>query len=296
MELRVLRYFLAIAREENMTKAASVLHLTQPTLSRQIHQLEQELGTTLFIRNGHHIFLTASGMRLKQRAQDLVELADRTEAEMKQKEEIIAREISLGIGETVNMVFLSRVMRSLQARYPDVVFSVYTAIADDVICRLDQGLLDFGVLIEPVDITRYQFLELPKKDRWTALLPKAHPLAQKEALTPKDLSQERLITAERKSVQNLIDNWLGAYGNRCTSMNRMNLSLFNKCVMVEQGLGIALGLDFPYVPEGLLMKPLDPPIENRSYLVWKKGPLLSPVLGRFTDEVRRFLSQEAEDE
>ena len=205
-------------------------------------------------------------------------------------------EISLGIGETVNMVFLSRVMRSLQARYPDVVFSVYTAIADDVICRLDQGLLDFGVLIEPVDITRYQFLELPKKDRWTALLPKAHPLAQKEALTPKDLSQERLITAERKSVQNLIDNWLGAYGNRCTSMNRMNLSLFNKCVMVEQGLGIALGLDFPYVPEGLLMKPLDPPIENRSYLVWKKGPLLSPVLGRFTDEVRRFLSQEAEDE
>lgn len=230
MELRVLRYFLAIAREENMTKAASVLHLTQPTLSRQIHQLEQELGTTLFIRNGHHIFLTASGMRLKQRAQDLVELADRTEAEMKQKEEIIAGEISLGIGETVNMVFLSRVMRSLQA------------------------------------------------------------------LTPKDLSQERLITAERKSVQNLIDNWLGAYGNRCTSMNRMNLSLFNKCVMVEQGLGIALGLDFPYVPEGLLMKPLDPPIENRSYLVWKKGPLLSPVLGRFTDEVRRFLSQEAEDE
>lgn len=137
MELRVLRYFLAIAREENMTKAASVLHLTQPTLSRQIHQLEQELGTTLFIRNGHHIFLTASGMRLKQRAQDLVELADRTEAEMKQKEEIIAGEISLGIGETVNMVFLSRVMRSLQARYPDVVFSVYTAIADDVICRLD---------------------------------------------------------------------------------------------------------------------------------------------------------------
>lgn len=218
MELRVLRYFLAIAREENMTKAASVLHLTQPTLSRQIHQLEQELGTTLFIRNGHHIFLTASGMRLKQRAQDLVELADRTEAEMKQKDEIIAGEISLGIGETVNMVFLSRVMRSLQARYPDVVFSLYTAIADDVICRLDQGLLDFGVLIEPVDITRYQFLELPKKDRWTALLPKAHPLAQKEALTPKDLSQERLITAERKSVQNLIDNWLGAYGNRCTSM------------------------------------------------------------------------------
>ncbi|MFR9127879.1 MAG: LysR family transcriptional regulator [Acidaminococcus intestini] len=114
MELRVLRYFLAIAREENMTKAASVLHLTQPTLSRQIHQLEQELGTTLFIRNGHHIFLTASGMRLKQRAQDLVELADRTEAEMKQKEEIIAGEISLGIGETVNMVFLSRVMRSLR--------------------------------------------------------------------------------------------------------------------------------------------------------------------------------------
>lgn len=182
MELRVLRYFLAIAREENMTKAASVLHLTQPTLSRQIHQLEQELGTTLFIRNGHHIFLTASGMRLKQRAQDLVELADRTEAEMKQKEEIIAGEISLGIGETVNMVFLSRVMRSLQARYPDVVFSVYTAIADDVICRLDQGLLDFGVLIEPVDITRYSFLNCPKRTAGQRCFLKPIPLPKKRPL------------------------------------------------------------------------------------------------------------------
>lgn len=182
MELRVLRYFLAIAREENMTKAASVLHLTQPTLSRQIHQLEQELGTTLFIRNGHHIFLTASGMRLKQRAQDLVELADRTEAEMKQKEEIIAGEISLGIGETVNMVFLSRVMRSLQARYPDVVFSVYTAIADDVICRLDQGLLDLASLLNRWTLHATSFLNCPKRTAGQRCFLKPIPLPKKRPL------------------------------------------------------------------------------------------------------------------
>lgn len=162
MELRVLRYFLAIAREENMTKAASVLHLTQPTLSRQIHQLEQELGTTLFIRNGHHIFLTASGMRLKQRAQDLVELADRTEAEMKQKEEIIAGEISLGIGETVNMVFLSRVMRSLQARYPDVVFPFIRPLLTMSSAVWTRASLTLASLLNRWTLHATSFLNCPK--------------------------------------------------------------------------------------------------------------------------------------
>jgi DNA-binding transcriptional LysR family regulator len=296
MELRVLRYFLAIAREENITRAAQLLHITQPTLSRQIQQLEEELHVPLFQRVKHRIILTEAGMRLKLRAQDLVELADRTEREMQQKDEIVSGEISLGIGETRNMHFLAHVMKEFQATYPEVYFSVYTGIADDVMDRLEKGLLDFGVLIEPVDISRYQFLRMPHGDAWTVLLPKSHPLAAKAAIAPQDLAREKLILAGRRSVNNQLEHWFGQYADELEQATYMNLSLFNKCVMVQEGMGLALGLDFSYIPEGLCMRPMDPPIVNGSYLVWKKQQLLAPALGRFTDAVRRALAEQAPDE
>jgi DNA-binding transcriptional LysR family regulator len=294
MELRVLRYFLAIAREENITKAAQILHITQPTLSRQIQQLEEELHVQLFQRAKHHIILTEAGMRLKLRAQDLVDLADRTEREMQQKNEIISGEISIGVGETRNMEFLSGIMEKFQTIYPEVYFSIYTGIADDVMDRLEKGLLDFGILIEPVDISRYQFIRMPYKDKWTVLMKKDHPLARKEVITPEDLVHEKLIMAGRRSVNNQLEHWFGPYVDKLKQATFMNLSLFNKCVMVEKGIGLALGLDFSYIPEGLCMRPMEPAIENGSFLVWKKQPLLSPALGRFTDEVRRSLTEEEE--
>lgn len=289
MELRVLRYFLTIAREENITRAAQILHITQPTLSRQIQQLEEELKVTLFQRSRHRIVLTEAGMRLKLRAQDLIELADRTKREMEQKDEIISGEISIGCGETRNFRFLANVMEGFQDTYPEVYFSIYTGIADDVTERLDRGLLDFGLLIEPVDISCFQFIRMPEEDCWSVLLPKNHRLAEQKSISPCDLVDEKLILAGRRSVNNQLEHWFGPYADQLKQATYMNLSLFNKCVLVEEGVGLALTLDFCYVPDGLVMVPMDPPIRNGAFLVWKKNHFLSPTMARFTDAVRRAL-------
>ncbi|MCH3951753.1 MAG: LysR family transcriptional regulator [Acidaminococcus sp.] len=291
MELRVLRYFLTIAKEENITRAAQILHITQPTLSRQIQQLEVELKVQLFQRAKHRIVLTEAGMRLKLRAQDLVDLAERTKEEMLQKDAIISGEISIGCGETRNLEFLTEVMEQFRSMYPEVYFTIYTGNADDVIARMDKGLLDFGVLIEPVDISRFQFIRMPEADKWTVLMLKTHPLAKKEFVTPEDLIHEDLILSGRRSVNNQLEHWFGPYADQLKPAAFMNLSLFNKCVLVEKGLGLALGLDFSYVPDNMVMIPMKPEISNGAFLVWKKNLYLSPTLGRFTDAVRRHLAE-----
>ena len=169
MELRVLRYFLAVAREENITKAA-LLHVTQPTLSRQLMQLAE---------------------LLRRRAQEIVELADKAERELQHHEEELTGEVAIGCGETAAMTFLSEHIRTFRRQHPLVQFRIYSAIADDVKERIEKGLLDMGLLAEPVDIGRYAFLRMPQKDRWGVLLPKEHPLAQKEAVTPKSRRPKR---------------------------------------------------------------------------------------------------------
>ena len=157
MELRVLKYFLMVAREENITKAASLLHITQPTLSRRLMQLEEELGTTLFRRSNHSIVLTDDGMLLKRRAREIVALAEKTEQEFSHKEEALTGEISIGCGETRNMSFLSRQIALFRKEHPLVQFNIYSANADDIKERIEKGLLDFGLLMEPVDIGKYEF-------------------------------------------------------------------------------------------------------------------------------------------
>ena len=166
MELRVLRYFLAVAREENITKAAAMLHLTQPTLSRQLMQLEDELGVQLFHRSRYHIVLTDEGMLLRRRAQELVDLADKTVREFAAQETELMGEIAIGAGESRSMTFLSRAIRTFREQYPKVTFRIFSANADDVKERLDTGLLDMGLLTEPVDVGKYAFCRMQEKDRW----------------------------------------------------------------------------------------------------------------------------------
>ena len=163
MELRVLKYFLTVAREENITRAAALLHLTQPTLSRQLMQLEQELGVQLFHRGKYRIVLTEDGMLLRRRAQELVDLAERTEMEFHREKGALTGEIAIGAGETLNMAFLSRSMAEFRRAHPQVRFSIYSANADDIKDRLEKGLLDLGLLAEPVDIGRYAFCGCPVK-------------------------------------------------------------------------------------------------------------------------------------
>ena len=170
MEIRVLRYFLMVAREENITKAAELLHITQPTLSRQLMQLEDELGTKLFKRSNHSIRLTEDGMLLKRRAQELVQLADKTEMEFKRGEEVVSGNIAVGSGETNSVRELADIIGRFQKRYPLVQYDLYTANADDIKDRLDKGILDIGLLTEPVDIGKYNFIRLKRKERWCVLV------------------------------------------------------------------------------------------------------------------------------
>lgn len=201
MELRVLRYFLAVAREENITKAAALLHLTQPTLSRQLMQLEEELGVQLFHRSRYHIVLTEEGMLLRRRAQELVDLADRTAREFTMRETELMGEIAIGAGETRSMTFLSKAIRTFQQRYPKVTFQIFSANADDVKERLDMGLLDMGLLTEPVEVGKYAFCRMQEKDRWGVLVRKDSPLAELQAVTPRDLESVPLLVSGRESVQ-----------------------------------------------------------------------------------------------
>lgn len=187
MELRILKYFLVVAREENITKAASMLHITQPTLSRQLMQLEEELDVKLFQRSNHKIILTEDGMLLKRRAQELVSLSKKTIQELSHKDQVLSGEIAIGCGETKSMAFLADQIRTFQKEHSQVQFHIHSAIADDIKERLEKGTLDIGLLMEPVDIGKYEFIRMPLKERWGIVARKDSRLTSKSTIHPEDL-------------------------------------------------------------------------------------------------------------
>lgn len=285
MELRVLRYFLAVAREENITKAASLLHVTQPTLSRQIQQLEEELGVKLFRRSQYRVILTDDGMLLRRRAQEIVELADKAQRELRHTEAELAGEIAIGCGESVGMTFLSRHIREFRRLHPQVQFRIYSANADDIKEHIEKGLLDMGLLTEPVDIGRYAFLRTPQKDRWGVLLPKEHPLAQRETITPKDLLGIPLLITGRETVRNELAGWFGDSYDKIEIAATYNLIL-NAANMVENGVGAALCFDLGHISDGLTFVPLSPSLETGTVLAWKKDQTDSPAARQFLEWIR----------
>ena len=288
MELRVLRYFLAVAREENITKAAAMLHLTQPTLSRQLMQLEEELGVQLFQRSRYRIILTNDGMLLRRRAQELVDLADKTAREFSDRETELMGEIAIGAGETRSMTALSRAIQSFRTFYPKVVFRIFSANADDVKERLDMGLLDMGLLTEPVDVGKYAFCRMQEKDRWGVLVRADSPLAALEAVTPEDLEAVPLLCSGREGVQRELANWFGDRWERLEIAATFNLIL-NAANMVRCGVGAALGFDLNLAFDDLRFLPLSPAMETGTVLVWKKDQVLSPVMEVFRRHVKSAL-------
>lgn len=289
MELRVLQYFLVAAREENITRAATQLHITQPTLSRQLMQLEEELGVKLFHRGNHNILLTEDGMLLRRRAQEIVDLTKKTEHELRHEEETVSGEISIGCGETQNMKVLCEMMTSFRQKYPDVSFEIYTAIADDVKERLENGILDMGLLLEPVEISRYQYIKMPIEERWRVLIRRDSPLAGKEKITPDDLVDIPLIIAKRQSVRNELEHWFGQRAEKLRTATTCNLSYNNQSIMVESGLGVAMTMEFSECRDTLCLRPLEPEITSGCVLVWKKNQILSPTVARFIKHVREWL-------
>ena len=302
MELRVLKYFLAVAREENITKAAALLHLTQPTLSRQLMQLEEELGVQLFRRSRYHIELTEDGMLLRRRAQELVDLAEKTTREFTMRETELMGEIAIGAGETRSMSFLSRAMVSFRERYPKVTFRIFSATADDVKERLDTGLLDMGLLTEPVDVGRYALLDMglltepvdvgryafcrmKERDRWGVLVRLDSPLAGLDSVTPDDLEQVPLIISGRERVQRELANWFGDRWERLQIAASFNLIL-NAANMVRYGVGTALSFDLNFSFDDLRFIPLSPTMDTGTVLVWKKDLVLTPVVEAFHQHIK----------
>ncbi len=266
------------------------MHITQPTLSRQLMQMEEELGVKLFRRGKHNILLTEEGMLLRRRAQEIVDLAEKTTKELMHGEEEVSGEISIGCGETKNIRPLSEMMASFHQKYPDVNFNIYTAIADDVKERLENGILDMGLLLEPVEISKYHYVRMPLKEKWQVLMRRDSQLAEKQKITPKDLTGVPLIMAKRQSVRNELENWFGYDREKLRIVSTCNLSHYNQSVMVESGIGVALVMEFSCNQDTLCLRPFDPKIESGCVLVWKKNLTLSPVVQRFIEYVKEYLA------
>lgn len=291
MELRVLRYFLMVAREENITRAAEILHITQPTLSRQLMQLEEELDTQLFVRGKNRIQLTEDGMLLRRRAEDIIDLADKTEKEFLQREETISGDIFFGAGETYHIHLLAGVMKQFHDQYPLVTYHIHSGNADDIKEQIDKGLIDIGLLTEPVQIEKYDFIRLPGKEVWGVLVRKDHPLSQKEALTPEDLKDIPLIISKRGLVQNEIGNWFGSLYEKLNIVSTYNL-IYNAMIMAEEGLGSVICFDkLANLNEDspLCFKPLSPKLETGNVIVWKKHQIFSAAASTFINEIKEIL-------
>ena len=289
MELRVLRYFLTIAREESISGAAAVLHISQPTLSRQIRELEEMLGTKLLIRGNRNVTLTESGMLLRKRAEEIVSLVDRTESELITPDEILSGDICIGCGETDAMRMVARTAKKIQHENPDIRFHLFSGNAEDVKERLDKGLLDFGVLIEPADIKKYDSLRLPVTDTWGVLLRKDHPLASRTELCPEDLHGLPLICSRQSMDTDMIAQWIGKDMKELPVVATYNL-VYNASLLVDEGLGVALTLEKLINTTGdssLKFIPLEPVLPTSLDLVWKKYQIFSDVAALFLKELRK---------
>jgi len=296
MELRVLRYFLTVAREGSITGAADFLHVTQPTLSRQLKDLEQELGKKLFIRSSHSIILTDEGMLLRKRAEEIVEMADKLEAEFSSMEETISGDVYIGGGETDAMKQIARVVKDLQLSYPNIRYHLYSGNEDDVTERLDKGLLDFGILIQPADLSKYNYINIPAKDVWGVVMRKDSPLAFKDTIQAMDLLNVPLICSRQAMKQTFSKNefadWFGEDFDKLNVVTTYNLA-YNAAIMVKEGIGYAITLDKivnTSSDSNLCFRPLEPRLESGLNIVWKKHQIFSAAADKFLKEIQEKFS------
>lgn len=289
MELRVLRYFLAVVREENILRASEALHITQPSLSRQLAQMEEELGAKLFERGNRRIALTDAGMLLRRRAEELVALADKTEQEFLELNggNDISGTISIGSGEINAMSELAKMIKEFTAKYPKINFTFYSGNADHIKEQIDKGLLDFGLLLEPVNIDKYDYMRMPIQEHWIVVVPKDSPLAEKETVMPQDLKDKPLIMPSRSRVKAELASWFGDAFDEKNVFSSNNL-INNAALMVEQGLGYALavyGSVAMYGNDRVCVKSLYPDLISTSVIAWKKHQPMGTAASRFLKEI-----------
>lgn len=299
MELRVLRYFLAVAREGSVTGAANFLHVTQPTLSRQLKELEEELGTKLFIRHSHSVSLTPDGMRLRKRAEEVVDMIEKTEAEFAVKEENIGGDIHIGGGETRVMRLLAGIIHEIRKEYPNIHIHLHSGNSEDVTERLDKGLLDFGVLIQPADLSKYDYVNLPEKDVWGVIMRKDSPLAARQVIGRRDLLGEPLLLSRqairRTSVRNEFIEWFKDDFEKLDVVGTFNL-VYNASILAENGIGHVVtigGLADTSENSELCFRLLDPRLETALNIVWKKFQVFSPAAEVFLQKIQETFGDTA---
>lgn len=298
MELRVLQYFLAIAREQSIVRAAESLHLSQPTLSTQIKNMEEELGKQLLIRGSkgsRKVTLTEEGMILRKRAEEILELVQKTEKEISIADDIIMGDIYIGAGETDAIRLIARAAKKLQETHPGIHYHIASGNSEFVKERLDKGLIDFGLVFTSIDLTRFDALKMPARDVWGVLMRKDSALAQKEVITPKDLWDKPLIFSQQEDKGGTITQWLKRKVSDLNIVATYNL-IFNASLMVEEGLGYAITFDRIINTTGdskLCFRPLKPRLENEMSIIWKKYQVLSKPAEKFIATLQEQLNSDS---
>lgn len=291
MEIRELKYFLAVAQKQNISRAAESLYMTQPSLSRQMQNLEKELGKQLFVRGSKKIELTEAGYLLRKRAEEMLALYEKTQAELAAPDEG-AGEIRIGGGESFAVSLVARLAAQLRKEMPRALFRFYSGDTQDVTERLEKGLIDFGILVEPAELSRYEYVRLPQKDTWGVLMRSDSPLAQKQYVTPQDLRGKPLIRSQHALSNEELSAWFCDDGEQEVAAT-YNL-LYNASLLVREGMGYAVGLDKIINTSGesdLCFRPLFPKLESSLAVAWKKKQLFSPPAQRFLQMLRQEFAE-----
>lgn len=290
MELRVLRYFLAVVDEKNISRAAQQLHVSQPTVSRQIKELEEELGITLFERGSRTIELTNSGEYFAAQARQILSLTDKTLANIHENQDI-SGSVWIGSAEAKNFLTIAQAVRELQTIYPRIQVNVTSANADDVRTKVKNGVYDFGVIMEPADKSDFDFMHLPGESRWGLLVPNTSPLAQRDHLELSDLLGQQLIISQQKGMTNVLNDWFGESNQDIHVVATYNL-LYNASLLVSAGVGYALCIDgiINTNQSELTFIPLVPTLTTGSSIVWLKGHRLSLAAKTLLDQITTDLN------
>lgn len=292
MEIRVLRYFLTVAREQNMTRAAEHLHVTQPTLSKQLKQLEEEIGKKLFIRSNYSIKLTDEGVLLRKRAEDILDMVDKTMEEFQSLDDITGGDIYIGTAESNGITPFIQVLKQLLDRYSSLRIHFYSSGIDSIDERLDKGLLDFAIVVQEVDLSKYNYLKIESKDRWGLLMRKDDVLAQKKNIQIEDLMNIPLICSRQSLIQEM-PKWFGESLDKLHIVATYDL-IFNTSIMVREGMGYALGFEgliYTGKDSNLCFRPLDPVLVSPMYIIWKKYQVFTPIAQKLLDEIEEYFQK-----
>lgn len=292
MEIRELKYFLTIAREQSISKAAEFLYMTQPSLSRQMQNLEKEIGKQLFVRGNKKITLTETGILLRKRAEEMLSLYEKTQAELAAPPESISGDIYIGGGESYAVETVAKAAKELYTENPDITFHFFSGDACDVNEKLSKGIIDFGILVEPADLSKYDFIRLPQKDTWGVLMRKDSPLAEKEFITPEDLHDVPIIRSKQTMERNELFDWFQKDAHSMKVVATYNL-MYNASILAKEGLGYVFGLNRLINTTGdseLCFRPLKPKIETSLAVVWKKYQVFSKAAEKFLEKLQKFVN------